>query len=96
MNELKVKKFEIKKNKRNPINLHKRIESYSNLYVKEHLLAIKWIGNLGSNKDNSLETVDIIDTYRLLEFALNKLYNNDEKNINKIAKQINKNKGKRK
>lgn len=95
LNEHKVKRFVVNNNKRNPISLHKRILLFNNKELTDLLLAIKWIGNAGSHIAN-METIDILETYKLLEFALNKLYNNEDKDIKKIAKGINKKKGMRK
>lgn len=92
LTEQKVKKFEIKNGKRIPISLHKRIEIYNHLEIKDLLLAIKWIGNSGSHV-GSLETIDILEAYRLLEFSLNKIYNDESKEIKKISKGIIKRKG---
>jgi len=68
---------------------------FGNQEVKELLLAIKWIGNTGSHV-GKLETIDILETYQLLEFALKKLFGNEESKIKKITKEINKRKGIRK
>lgn len=96
LNTEKVKKYETSNGKRKPISLHKRINLFSNTEVRDILLAIKWIGNTGSHNGSSLETIDILETYRLLEYSLNKLYNNEEKELKKISKEINKRKGTRK
>ncbi|MDL5511721.1 DUF4145 domain-containing protein [Arenibacter sp. M-2] len=95
MNENKVKRFEIIGNQRKPISLHKRILIFNNPGLTELLLAIKWIGNTGSHLGN-LQTIDILEAYRLLEYTLTKLYDNQEKEILKITKEINKRKGTRK
>ncbi len=95
MTEEKVKRFEIVKNKRKLISLHKRILNYKNKELTELLLAIKWIGNTGSHLGD-LETIDVLEAYKLLEFSLTKLFDNKEKEILKITKEINKRKGTRK
>ncbi|KFC20416.1 DUF4145 domain-containing protein [Chryseobacterium sp. FH1] len=95
MNEQGVKKFEIRGGKRVPISLHKRIENYNHSEIKDLLLAIKWIGNTGSHIGD-IETIDILEAYRLLEFSLNKIYNDEIKELKKITKEINKRKGTRK
>lgn len=95
MNENKVKRFEIIGGKRKPISLHKRILLFNNAELTDLLVAIKWIGNTGSHL-GELETVDILETYKLLEYALTKLYDNKEKEIKKITSEINKRKGTRK
>lgn len=94
MNEQGVKKFEIKGGKRVPISLHKRIENCNHSEIKDLLLAIKWIGNTGSHI-GKIETIDILEAYRLLEFSLNKIYNDEMKEIKKITKEINNRKGTR-
>ncbi|AVR45432.1 hypothetical protein C7S20_09200 [Christiangramia fulva] len=81
--------------KRKPISLHKRILIFDNKELTDLLIAIKWIGNTGSHLGD-LETIDILEAYKLLEFALNRLYANPEKEIKKITKDINKRKGTRK
>lgn len=96
LNEQKVKKFEIIGGKRRPISLHKRIQLFGNNDVKDLLTAIKWIGNTGSHNSSDLETIDVIETYKLLEFSLKKLYENEEKEIKKITDEIIKRKGTRK
>jgi len=95
MNEFGVKKFNVSNGKRKPIALHNRIQSFPNTTVKHYLLAIKWIGNLGSHLGD-LQTIDILDAYRLLEFSLNKHYNDESKELDKMSKEINKRKGVRK
>ena len=95
LNEEKVKRFENSGGKRKSISLHRRIQLFSNIEVRDFLLAIKWIGNTGSHI-GEIETIDILETYQLLEFSLNKLYNNEEKEIKKITKEIIKRKGTRK
>jgi len=95
MNEQKVKRYEIKSGKRIPISLHKRIENYNHIEVKDLLLAIKWIGNTGSHIGN-IETIDVLEAYRLLEFSLNKIYKDEARELKKITKEIIKRKGTRK
>jgi len=91
MDELKIKKTEIQKTKRRSIPLHSRILNYKkiNPEVADYLLAIKWIGNSGSHVDK-LTKDDVLDAYILLDHSLNKLYNNEEKKIKKLTKEINK------
>lgn len=95
LNEQKVKKFEVKNGKRFPISLHKRIEIYNHSEIKDLLLAIKWIGNTGSHV-GEIQTVDVLEAYRLLEFSLKKIYDDDTKELKKITKEIIKRKGTRK
>jgi len=97
MDAFKVKKTLItKKGTRDSITLHKRIELFPNKEVRELLLAIKWIGNVGSHSKTKLEILDILETYKVYENVLEKLYANEGKLIYRIAQQINKRKRVRK
>ena len=95
LTEEKVKRFQNKKGKRIPIALHHRIESYKDEDLVKCFLAIKWIGNTGSHI-GGLEKIDVLDAYNMLEYSLNKIYNNKETEVKKIAKEINRRKGTRK
>ncbi len=98
LNEEKVKKAAMrKKGGLRRLKLHERILEYKNKNneVAEFLEAIKWIGNTGSHI-GALERTDLLDAYELLEFSLNKLFNNKEIELQKITKEINKRKGTRK
>lgn len=97
MNYQKVPKTFLQNGKRKKLTLHKRIERFKNKKpeIADYLLAIKWIGNIGSHI-GELEKIDILETYQLLEYSLNKLYDNDEEKLNKISNEIIKRKGKRK
>ena len=96
MDELNIKKSEIKGGKRRGISLHSRILEYKtqNAEVADYLLAIKWIGNSGSHYDK-LSKDDILDAYTLLDYSLNKIHDNDAKEIKKLSKEINKRKAPR-
>ncbi|MEA2113220.1 MAG: DUF4145 domain-containing protein [Patescibacteria group bacterium] len=91
---LKVKRFEIKKRKRFLINPHRRIEllpiKYSDL--KDLFFAIKWLGNTGSHSDD-IKIDDIMDAYDIFEIVLDELFDNRTEKTKKIARQINKKKG---
>lgn len=92
MNDLKVKKTENFKGKRQRLTLHNRIISFKSINsdVADYLLAIKWIGNSGSHNFGSLNNEDILDAYNLLDFSLKKIYNNPESALKKLTKKINK------
>lgn len=96
MDEFKVKKYSNRTGKRTLIALHHRIENFPKKEITDILLAIKWIGNTGSHKSKNLETIDIVETYSLLEHVLKKLYDDTEMEIQKITKGINTRKGIRK
>ncbi|MBU7570681.1 MAG: DUF4145 domain-containing protein, partial [Flavobacterium sp.] len=75
------------------LTLHKRLEEFekTNSDTGNLLLAIKWIGNAGSHY-SGLKNNDVLDAYELLEFALEKLYNDREKKLIQLSQEINKNK----
>lgn len=95
LNELKIKKYSVKNNKRRPLPLHFRIDTLpaKHLRIKEALLAIKWLGNAGSHPGESLERDDVLDAYDILEHLLNDLYNPKKTKVEKLVKAINKRKG---
>lgn len=97
MNEQKVKKERVGNGKVYTISLHNRIEEFkiANPVVAEYLLAIKWIGNVGSHLGD-LKRQDLIDAYQLLEYSLNKLYDDNERKLNNLSSEIIRNKGTRK
>lgn len=91
MDALKVKKTIMTKKGRRDLSLHARILVYKdkNPDVSEYLLAIKWIGNSGSHLSDVTEG-HILDAYRLLEYALELIYNDKKKDLTRISKAINK------
>lgn len=97
LDSLKVKKFETKNGKRLLINLHKRIDLLPAKYSKHKDLffAIKWLGNSGSHSNN-IRIDDVMDAYDIFENILEEIFDNRTEKTKKIAKQINKNKGRRK
>jgi len=76
------------------IMLHHRIEIFkkTNLKVGNYLLSIKWIGNSGSHIIG-LSKEAILDAYQLLEYSLELLYNDREREMEKLSEKINKAKG---
>lgn len=82
-----VKKGEI------DLTLHARLELFekSKPEVSKLLMAIKWIGNAGSHFFD-IKNNDVLDAYELLEFTLEKLYNDREQKLLKLSDEINKNK----
>jgi hypothetical protein len=94
MNDHSVKrKYVSDKGKRKDVSLHSRIEVFGKKFpeLKDHLIAIKWIGNSGSHV-GKLERVDLIDAFSLLEHCIDNLYGKRDKELKSISKQINKNK----
>lgn len=80
--------------KRTKLNLHRRIELYKvkEPEIADFLLAIKWIGNVGSHVGD-LKRIDILEAYEMLEHTLNKIYDDKEKRLKEISKKIIKRRG---
>lgn len=92
LNDKRVLKTELTKSKkRRNRSLHDRIELFGKKdpKVAEHLMAIKWIGNVGSHQ-GEITNEDLLDGFELLKHSLEKLYTSHEKNIAEITRQINK------
>jgi len=94
MDDMKVPKTYLDKGKRKGYSLHKRIEQFkkTNIEEAEHLMAIKWIGNVGSHQLENLTKEDILDGFEILELVTNKLYDKSTARIKKLSKKINKRK----
>jgi len=77
------------------LSLHKRLKEYekSEPKIAGFLLSIKWIGNAGSHFSD-LKKDDVLNAYELLEFALDKIYDDREKKLTKLSAEINKKGGK--
>jgi hypothetical protein len=82
-----------KAGKRIPIVLQSRINDFGFKHksLAEKLTAIKWIGNFASHSGN-INSSDIMDAYQILKYVFDKLFSDDEKEIEKITATINKNK----
>ena len=78
-----------------PLSLHNRIIRFckKNDKYRNILTAAKWIGNVGSHSDD-VRAKNLLDSYRLINYMLKELYINEEKEIIKLSKKINKAKGK--
>ena len=95
LTDLKVKRYQVKGGKRMFINLHKRINLLPSKYkeFKELFLAVKWLGNAGSHSSNKITLDDVMDSYEIMDLALNRIYENTSKTVEKLAKDINKRRG---
>jgi len=93
LNQFDVARYARRKKKRVPISLDSRIKDFAlkNPDVSEKLLAVKWIGNAGSHP-GTLSKEDLLDGYRILNYSLKKLFANDDAEIHRLTKQINKRK----
>ena len=96
LDQKKIIKTGMKKERRINLTLHQRIEKFKLKYKElgENLLAIKWLGNAASHP-TGLSIDDIFDAFEILQHVLNELYDNRSKRIQKLTKQINSKKGKR-
>jgi len=75
--------------KKGTLNSRLKVFEKTNSDVSQFLIAIKWIGNAGSH---SLITKNqVLDGYELLEFALEKLFNDREDKLKKLSEEINQN-----
>ncbi|MGO9309710.1 MAG: DUF4145 domain-containing protein [Spirochaetia bacterium] len=77
--------------KRVPLPLHSRIVDFRSKKpdVLEKLLAVKWIGNAGSHL-GKLSKEDLLDGYKILGYAIKKLFGDEDEEIHRLARQINK------
>lgn len=97
LDEKRVEKSLIRKNKRVYHTLHKRIEIFKQQQEEEAklLLAIKWIWNDWSHSKTQLTKDDLLDAYEILEYVLDKIFERktQKQTILKLSKAINKRKG---
>ncbi|MCO5190091.1 MAG: DUF4145 domain-containing protein [Anaerolineae bacterium] len=93
---LKIKRYKYvgTPKKRRYVSLHDRIQLLPAKYdsQKELLLALKWLGNAGSHTHQEITKDDVLDAYEILEELLNQIYVK-KKDVRKLARTINKNKG---
>lgn len=95
LTELKIKRFNLAKGKRQFIPLHFRIalipEKFKDL--KDLMLAIKWLGNSGSHDHDAMTMDDVFDAYELTEHVLKEIYEPNAQKLKALAKKVNKKKG---
>jgi hypothetical protein len=93
LNEQQIPKTKTTTKGQIELSLHKRLELFEKIKpeVSKLLMAIKWIGNAGSHFSD-IKSEDVLDAYELLEFTLEKLYNDRELKLLKLSDEINKNK----
>jgi hypothetical protein len=98
LDERGVPKTVISKGKRVVLTLHNRIEKYKakDPHTAEKLLAIKWIGNIGSHTAAASQSLDdLMDAFALFANVIDTIYVREDAELHKIAQRINKHKGKR-
>lgn len=85
-----------RKGKRERLSLHARIENFKQADPRsaDYLLAIKWLGNVGSHVNvDELGRDDLLNGFELFEHLVELVYVQREKHLKKIAKSINSRKG---
>lgn len=96
MNDRSIKKTDTnKKGKRRNLTLHERIVIFGSKFNKlsSKMLAVKWIGNVGSHNNAGLKSSDLIDGFDLLESCLVELYSQEQKRLENLSNRITKSKG---
>ncbi len=86
-----------KSGKRVPLTLHGRIEKFkeSEPESAEYLLAIKWLGNVGSHSGSAdLDAEDLLGAFEMFEHVVERIYVKRERQLNKLAKRMISRKGK--
>lgn len=96
LDELKIPRVHRnKQDKEIRSNLHYRIEHLPKEYekIKGLLLAIKWLGNVGSHGNEGLTKKETIDAYEILKLVLDIIYKPSDEHIFDLANKINEAKG---
>jgi hypothetical protein len=91
----KVRRTTINKNrKREQLITHDRIVAFKKVQPKaaDALLAVKWIGNVGSH-DSTLTVSDILNGAEMLGYALRLLYDKTDAEIEREIRRVNARKG---
>jgi len=95
MNSQRIRKSaRDKSGKRRLLNLHQRITEFakSKPDIGEKLLALKWLGNWGSHQ-RGLKPEDLITGFKLMQYAVEELFEKRSQNLAAVAKRINRRKG---
>jgi hypothetical protein len=85
-----------KKNRLVRIDLHGRIEEFRkrDAETADYLLALKWLGNVGSHTNLDLLGVeDLLNGFEMFEHVIQLVYVKHERKLKKMAKTINSRKG---
>ena len=90
----RVKRFDTRNGKRYSVSLHRRIELLPTKLnsIKELLFAVKWLGNDASHV-GGVSIDDVMDAYDIFESVLDEVFSKKSKETKKLARVINKNKG---
>lgn len=98
LTHLGVKTQAVGKNKKmRRLSLHERIKLYEtkNAAIAESMLAVKWLGNVGSHP-GGLSEEDLLDGLELVDHVLYEVIGKRSERVKKLGKAIVKAKGKRK
>ncbi len=79
-----------------PLSLHQRIEKFlpKDAQTRSKMLAVKWLGNLGSHDKVTREQV--LQAFELVEYILEVVVEKRPQRLDRLAKDINKRKGRQK
>jgi hypothetical protein len=79
---------------RKPLDLSSRIDKFANKIgsteYSELLHALRVVGNVGTHGKKSVSRTEMLDAYRLYEFALEKLFEDKKESIKAIIKRLKK------
>jgi len=82
LNDLGVRKITRKNGKQTTLTTHSRIEHHLSAKAgaaKDHLMAIKWVGNFSAHKSSSIHSrPELLDACEQLQHALNLIYGIDQ------------------
>jgi len=94
LTQLRIPRTQISKSRRHRLTTHKRLERLEVKFPGPAvlLMAVKWIGNDGSHESSSLLTREVLDGLELFGQALNLIYNKRPKELDAIARRINRRK----
>jgi hypothetical protein len=83
-----------KAGKRYMRKLHFRVEEFAKKRpdIGNKLLALKWLGNSGSHNEG-LNHRDLITGFKLMQYAIEELFEKRSRNLEATAKKINRRKG---
>lgn len=90
-----IKKYERDKNgRRHWRKLHHRVEDFAKKRpdIGNKILALKWLGNSGSHPEG-LNHGDLITGFKLMQYAIEELFEKRSRNLEATANKINRRKG---
>lgn len=90
------RKARSKKGDLHPLSLHQRIEKFlpKDAQTRSKMLAVKWLGNLGSH--DRVTRGQVLEAFELVEYILEVVVEKRPQRLDRLAKDINKRKGRQK